>query len=158
MPDNNVITQEEKAQLTNLTYILILNETTEKWSKLVDITRYPQIGGEPEQVDVTTLSDIKHRYINGLEDTERLEFGANYRKSDYSALNTLATADEVRTYCLCFGDMLGTDGRFEWSGRMSVYLSEGESGAARGMSFTISDEGDEAIHEEEPLTNADIAE
>ena len=162
MPDNdNVVTattQEEKAQLTNLTYLLIKDDTTSKYSKLVDITSYPQIGGEPEQVDVTTMSDTKHRYINGLEDTERLEFGANYRKSDYSKLNTISAADAVRTYSLCFGDMLGTDGRFEWSGRLSLYLSAGESGAARGMSFTISDEGKEAIHEVEPLTNADIAE
>ena len=143
------------ALLTNKTFLMKKNADG-KWEELIGITKYPQIGGEPEQIEVTTLRDVKKRYINGLEDTQKLEFGANYTKENYSKLNAIVAAGGMETYCLCFGDELGTDGRFEWSGRMSLYLSEGESNAARGMTFTISDEGDEPISEVEALTTEDL--
>ena len=146
----------EIALLTNKTFLMKKNSDTSKWKKLIDITKYPQIGGEPEQIEVTRLTDVKKRYINGLQDTQKLEFGANYTKEDYSAMNTIATSGKVETYCLCFGDEKGTDGRFEWSGKMSLYISEGESNAARGMTFVISDEGEQPIHEAEPLIESDI--
>ena len=143
------------ALLTNKTFLMKKNADG-KWEELIGITKYPKIGGEPEQIEVTTLRDVKKRYINGLEDTQKLEFGANYTKENYSKLNAIVAAGGMETYCLCFGDELGTDGRFEWSGRMSLYLSEGESNAARGMTFTISDEGDEPISEVEALTTEDL--
>lgn len=146
----------EIALLTNKTF-LMKKDSSNKWKKLIDITKYPQIGGEPDTIEVTRLTDLKKRYINGLQDSQKLSFEANYLKDDYSALNTIAASGKVETYCLCFGDELGTDGRFEWSGKMSVYLSEGESNAARKMTFTISDEGDEPISEVEPLTEGDLA-
>ena len=139
----------EIALLTNKTFLMKKDSTSSKWKKLIDITKYPQIGGEPEQIEVTRLTDVKKRYINGLQDTQKLEFGANYTK-------VIATSGKIETYCLCFGDEKGTDGRFEWSGKMSLYISEGESNAARGMTFVISDEGEQPIHEEEPLTPSDL--
>ena len=144
------------ALLTNKTFLMKKNESG-KYEELIGITKYPQIGGEPEQIEVTTLRDVKKRYINGLEDTQKLEFGANYTKENYSKLNAIVASGAVETYCLCFGDELGTDGRFEWSGRMALFLSEGESNAARGMTFTISDEGDQPISEVEALTSDDLA-
>lgn len=147
---------EAIALLTNKTYLMHKN-AEDKWEQLVSITKYPQIGGEPEQVDATRLDDTKKRYINGLEDTQALTFESNYLKEDYSKLNDLDAAETMETYRLCFGDKLGTDGCWEWSGKLSVYLSEGENNGVRKMSFTISDEGDEAIKEVEPLTEADLA-
>lgn len=147
---------EKIALLTNKTYLMHKNADG-KWENLVGITKYPQIGGEPEQVEVTRLCDTKKRYINGLEDTQKLEFGANYTKEDYSKLNAIVASGEVEEYCICFGDELGTDGRFEWSGRMALFLSEGESGGARKMTFTISDEGEEPISEVDPLTEDQLA-
>ena len=146
----------EIALLTNKTFLLIKDASADTWSKLIDITKYPQIGGEPEQIEVTRLTDLKKRYINGLQDTQSLTFEANYLLEDYRRLNAEEVTDNMNTYRLCFGDELGTDGCFEWSGKISVFVSEGESNAARKMTFTISDEGDTAIQEVEPLTEADI--
>lgn len=152
MPD----TQEVYALLTNKTF-LMKKDAEGKWAKLVDIAKYPQIGGEPEQIEVTTLSDTKKRHINGLEDTQKLEFGANYTKTAYSKLNAIVASGNMETYRLCFGDELGTDGCWEWSGRMALYISEGESNTARAITFTISDEGEDPISEVEALTDADLA-
>lgn len=145
---------EPIALLTNKTFLM--HKVSEKWEKFIDITKYPQLGGEPEKIDVTRLTDTKKRYINGLEDSSSLTFDANYTKEGYTKVNALDTAESLETFRLCFGDELGTDGCFEWEGRVSVYIAEGESNGARKMHITISDEGEEAIHEVDPLTAEQI--
>ena len=144
------------ALLTNKTYLMHKNAEG-KWEDFISITKYPQIGGEPEQVEVTRLCDTKKRFINGIQDTDKLQFEANYNKEDYAKLNEIALSGELETYRLCFGDMLGTDGCWEWSGKLSVFISEGEVNAARKMTFTISDEGEKEISEVEALTKTDLA-
>lgn len=152
MTDPNAI-----AMLNNLTFLMKKNAEG-KFEKLCDITKYPQLGGETEQVEVTTLSDKKKRYIPGLEDTQKMEFGANYTKAAYKKLYDLQTAGTVDTYRLCFGDEEGSDGCWEWAGRVNLFLSEGESGAHRQITFTISDEGAEALHLVEDPGAADAGE
>lgn len=151
MPDNTSI-----AMLTNKTYLMKKNSSS-KWEEFIPITKYPQIGGEPEKIEVTRLKDTKKRYILGLQDSDSLSFEANYLKEDYKKLNAVEVTETVNTYRLCFGDTKGTDGCFEWSGKVVPYITEGESNAARKMSFTISDEGDLPVHEVEPLTDEELA-
>ena len=146
---------EAIALLTNKTFLMHKNAEG-KWEDFISITKYPQLGGEPETVEVTRLCDGKKRYINGLQDSASLAFEANYVKEDYSKLNDLAVAGTIETYRLCFGDNLGTDGCFEWSGKLSVYIAEGESNNARKMTFTISDEGETELSEVEPLTSSEL--
>ena len=35
------------------------------WAKLIDIKEFPDLGGEPERLDITTLSDPMRLYIPG---------------------------------------------------------------------------------------------
>lgn len=133
------------AKLTNYTFLMVQKSGETEFTKLVDITEYPDMGGEKEKIDVTTLSDIKKRTINGIEEVSDLAFKAWYEKEDYEALLELEEADTIDTYQLWFGED-GEDGIFEWSGKMHVYPSSGSSNAAREMAFSISDEGDEALH------------
>ena len=142
------------ALLNNKTFLMHKNASG-KWEKLVSITKYPQPGGERERVEVTRLDDTKKRYILGLEDVAALTFEANYLKDEYDKVNALSGT--LGTYSLCFGDQMGTDGRWEWTGDVSVYVNEGESGGARKMTLTFSDEGDEAITEADPLTSDELA-
>lgn len=139
------------ALLTNKTFLMKKNAEG-KWAKLIDITKYPQLGGETDRIEVTRLSDMKKRYINGLEESENLGFEANYTLADYTALSEIAASNSIETYRLCFGDELGTDGCFEWSGKLVVYINEGESNNARKMTFSISDEGNTALTEVDALT------
>ena len=40
-------------------------DTGEQWSKLIDIKEFPDLGGEPEMLETTTLSDNMQTYIAG---------------------------------------------------------------------------------------------
>ena len=144
------------ALLTNKTFLM--KKTTDgKWADFIAVTKVPAIGGAPEKIEVTRLKDTKKRYILGLQDSEDLEFEANYLLADYQKLTAADVADAVNTYRLCFGDNLGTDGCFEWSGKVSARIDAQESNNARKLIFTISDEGEEAIKEVEALKSTDIA-
>ena len=147
---------EAIAMLTNKTF-LMKKDSSSKWAKFIDITKYPQIGGTPEKIEVTRLSDTKKRYILGLQDSEDLEFEANYLLADYQKLTDVGVTDTINTYRLCFGDELGTDGCFEWSGKVSARIDGGESNNARKLIFTISDEGEKEICEVKALTSAELA-
>jgi hypothetical protein len=133
------------AKCTNKTFLMVKKSGGDSFEKLIDITQYPDLGGSKEKLDVTTLSDTRKRTINGIEDSSDLEFSAWYEKDDYEKLLALEAADSIDTYQLWFGDD-GADGIFEWSGKMAVYPTSGSSNAAREMSFSITDEGDEALH------------
>jgi hypothetical protein len=133
------------AKCTNKTFLMIKKKGESEFSKLVDITQYPDLGGAKEKLDVTTMSDVKKRTIDGIEDTGDLEFSAWYDKTDYENLLALEEAGNVDTYQLWFGED-GEDGIFEWAGKMSVYPKSGSTNAAREMSFSTTDEGEEALH------------
>lgn len=133
------------AKCTNYTFLMVKRNGEDEFSKLIDITQYPDLGGSKEKIDVTTLSDKKKRTINGIEDTSDLEFNAWYEKADYEKLLAIEAADKIDTYQLWFGED-GEDGIFEWQGKMAVYPTSGSSNAAREMSFSITDEGEEALH------------
>lgn len=137
------------AKCTNKTFIMHKPAGSEEFAKLIDITEYPDLGGTKEKIDVTTLSDTKKRTINGIEDTSDLEFKAWYEKSDYEKLLAIQEAGTLDTYQVWFGEN-GTDGIWEWSGIMAVYPNSGSSNAAREMTFSITDEGEEALHYVEP--------
>lgn len=75
------------AKCTNVTYLMHEKaDAPGTFEKLIDITEYPDLGGEKEKLDVTTLSDTKKRTINGIEDTGDLAFKAWYEKADYKKL------------------------------------------------------------------------
>lgn len=133
------------AKCTNKTFLMIKRAGESDFSKLIDITQYPDLGGAKEKIDVTTLSDTKTRTINGIENTSDLEFNAWYEKADYEKLLKIQEDDTVDTYQIWFGED-GEDGIFEWAGKMAVYPTSGSSNAAREMSFSITDEGEEALH------------
>lgn len=133
------------AKCTNKTFLMHKAPEADEFTKLIDITEYPDLGGTKEKLDVTTLSDTKKRTINGIEDTADLEFKAWYEKADYVRLLEIQESGKLYTYQLWFGEN-GEDGIFEWQGIMAVYPTSGSSNNAREMSFSITDEGEEALH------------
>ncbi len=133
------------AKCTNVTYLMHKGASDTAYSKLLDITQYPDLGGDKEKLDSTTLSDTKKRSINGLEDTAELAFSAWYDKNDYEKLLAIQEAGTVDKYQLWFGED-GEDGIWEWEGVMAVHPASGGVNAVREMSFSITDEGEEALH------------
>ena len=133
------------AKCTHITYLMHKAAGDSAFTKLVDITQYPDLGGDTEKIDVTTLSDRKKRNINGIEDTADLAFSAWYEKSDYEKLLAIQEAGTIDEYQLWFGEN-GEDGIFEWQGRMTVGVPGGEPNNARQANLYISDEGAEELH------------
>lgn len=94
--------------------------STEITAKVVDIKEFPDLGGAPEEIDVTTFADGSRTSILGIQSQEPLEFTCNYTKTDYQALADIARMD--RYYSLSLG-VDGLQGTFTWSGQHDVYLT-----------------------------------
>lgn len=139
------------AILSNKAFLMREANGTSTFTKVIDITSIPDLGGAPDQIDVTTLSDLQTRNINGIQTVSALEFGAWYDKDKYAELEAIEEADrdktqaQLDTYQVWFGEN-GVHGKFEWQGKLNVYVGSVESNAAVPMTVTISDEGVTALH------------
>lgn len=87
-------------------------------TKLCDIKDFPDLGGAPEMLETTTLSDSAKTYIAGIQDQQALEFTANYDAIAYAAVNALTT---TTAFTLEFGTD-GASGKFSWSGTASAHI------------------------------------
>ena len=104
------------------------------YSKLIDIKDFPDLGGAPEMLETTTLSDAMQTYIEGIQSADALEFTANYTKEDYTACNALKGKKE--SYAVYFGDE-GKDGKFEFDGYLSARVNGGGVNEVVGMTISI---------------------
>jgi len=81
------------ATLTAGTFLLLGSGTgsSTAYTKLVDISEYPDIGSTVDSQDVTTLSDASHKYIDALPDVGgSVEFNGWLNDEDYTAVTALA--------------------------------------------------------------------
>lgn len=108
--------------------------TTPAYTKLVDIKDFPDLGGAPEMIETTTLSDTMQTYITGIKSSDALEFTANYSKADYTTLDALK--DTNTPYAVYFGED-GKDGKFTFSGYLSVRVNGGGVNEVIGMTISI---------------------
>lgn len=135
------------ASATYYTY-LMKGETSggsTTWAKLIDIMNRPALGASPSQIDVTTLSDYPRRvYIDGLQDGDgALDFNAIYTSSDYDTLKALEGTE--LDLAIWLGASVsgstatpdGSLGKFEFKGKLRVYLDAGEVNAANIMVVSI---------------------
>lgn len=123
--------------------IFLMKKTDSTWSKLIDIKEFPDLGGAPEMLETTTLSDNMQTYIPGIQSLDALEFSANYTKADFTALKALeGVANE---YAVWFGGTesgdtitpTGTDGKFKFEGQLSVFPVGGGVNEVVDMTITI---------------------
>ena len=123
--------------------IFLMKKTGETWEKLIDIKDFPDLGGSPELLETTTLSDRMQTYIPGIQSLDALEFTANYTKAEYTALKALE--GEENDYAVWFGGTesgetvtpTGSEGKFKFTGALSVYASGGGVNEVVGMTITI---------------------
>lgn len=126
---------------TYKTYLMLGSGTgTVTYSKLIDIKSFGDLGGTPETIDVTTLSDSKRKTIPGVEDLQEITFTANYTSGDYATV--LAACGTSKQFAVWFGadssgNPDGSDGKFEMTGIASVYKNGGGVNEAQDMTITI---------------------
>jgi hypothetical protein len=113
------------------------------YAKLIDIKEFPDLGGAPEMLETTTLSDKMQTYIPGIQSSDALEFTANYTKTDYETLAALA--DTEADYAVWFGGTEsggvvtpdGSNGKFAFKGYLSVNVNGGGVNEVVEMTITI---------------------
>lgn len=113
------------------------------YEKLIDIKSFPDLGGSPEMLETTTLSDNMQTYIAGIQSLDSLEFEANYTKADYEKLNALF--DKTESYAVWFGGTgdgsaltpTGSDGKFKFEGQLSAYPVGGGVNEVVNMNVNI---------------------
>lgn len=113
------------------------------YTKLIDIKDFPDLGGSPELLETTTLSDKMQTYIPGIQSNDALEFTTNYTKADYTTLAALADTEE--DYAVWFGGTEdegvvtpdGSNGKFSFKGKLSVHVNGGGVNEVVDMTITI---------------------
>lgn len=128
------------------TYKIFLMQSADgksTWEKLIDIKDFPDLGGTPEMLETTTLSDGMQTYIPGIQSLDALEFTANYNLEDYKKLKQMKGTE--KHLAVWFGGTesgdtvtpTGTDGKFKFKGQLSVYPVGGGVNEVVDMKITI---------------------
>ena len=127
------------------TYKVFLMKSTDgsQYEKLIDIKDFPDLGGSPEMLETTTLSDSMQTYIPGIQSLDALEFTANYTKADFDELKDLEGTEMY--FSVWFGGTVtggvptptGSDGKFNFKGQLSVFPVGGGVNEVVGMTITI---------------------
>ena len=105
---------------------LMKKGTGDAYEKLVDIKDFPDIGGSPEMLETTTLSDPMQTYIEGIMSSDAMEFTINYDLATYETL--LAMKGVETEFAIWFGGTesagvvtpTGDEGKFEFKGYLSA--------------------------------------
>lgn len=105
------------------------------YSQLCKIKSYPDLGGNPEQIETTDLEDTFQTFVPGVQSMDSMEFTCNYNPTDYAAVVAAIPSSGNLYYHLEFGAS-GTDGVFGWAGTHSVRVSGGEVNGVREMVIT----------------------
>lgn len=123
--------------------IFLMRATGGSYSKLIDIKDFPPLGGAPEMLQTTTLSDGAHTYIPGIQGQEALEFTSNYTVEDFDNLRSLE-GQELKLAVWFGGDVVGgvatptgSMGKFSFSGSLSVFVDGGGVNEVVNMKITI---------------------
>jgi hypothetical protein len=104
-------------------------ETADAVEKVVDIKDFPDMIGEAEMLETTTLSDAAVTNIPGIKSSDTLTFTCNYTKADFTAVN--AEANKPLHYALEFSD----GSKFVWQGQHTCGLPG--KGVNEVVEFTI---------------------
>lgn len=129
------------------TFLMYKASSSASYTKLVDIKDYSDIGGEREMLETTTLTDDMQHFIPGIIqlDNGSLQFTCNYILSDYQSLKALENTE--KEYAVWLGASqaasaseptpTGDDGKFTFSGQLSVRVTGKGVNEVREMQVSI---------------------
>lgn len=114
---------------TTINTFLLYSMTGEgEYTKVVDITSYPDIFTSPEKLDISDMSSKQKKYTPGMVDLPDYEFGFIYDKAAYNAVKALE--GEECYYQIRFGEN-GEFGAWGWKGDIFATPTAGSVGSAR---------------------------
>ena len=126
---------------TYKSFLMVKSSST--WEKLIDIKSFPDLGGAPELLETTTLSDSMTTNIMGIQSLDALEFECNYSLDDYTKLKEME--GDNKEFAVWLGGTeaggvatpTGSDGKFEFRGQLSVYVNGGGVNEVVNMTVSI---------------------
>lgn len=109
------------------TFLMVKNSSA--YEKLVDIKDFPDLGGSPEMLETTTLSDGMQTYIEGIQSQDALEFNINYTLEIYGTIE--AMKGQEKEFAVWFGGTesggvvtpTGDEGKFNFKGTISIRVT-----------------------------------
>ena len=131
---------------TYQTYLMINTSSTStaSWTKLIDITSFPDLGDEPETIDTTTLTDNMMTFIPGIQSNSNMTFEANYTPENYNAVHEYddTYAHDVAIWFGADGSLPtdtpdGHDGKFTFTGFIKPVLGGGGVNEKVTMSVVV---------------------
>lgn len=112
----------------------LMHKKSSTYEKLVDIKSFPDLGGTPELLETTTLSDAMTTNIMGIQSMDALEFEANYTLADYTKLKAMEGTESE--FAVWLGEN-GADGKFNFKGELAVYVNGGGVNEVVNMTISI---------------------
>lgn len=114
------------------------------WNVLIPTINYPDLGGDPELVDITTLFDKVRRNVKGVQDAGSFAFDALYTPENYARCKELEDDGEIEL-SVWFGGTgegesyvpTGSDGKFDFKGQLSCYVTGNGVNEARGLRISV---------------------
>ncbi|MDT8715438.1 phage tail protein [Clostridium sp. 19966] len=107
------------------------------YTDIPDLQEIPDMGGDPEKVEVTTLADGAKRYIQGVTDYGDLEFKFLYDNSSansgYRVMKGLAATKNIYPFMVTFPD----DTTFAFSASVSVKVASAKTNEALTFSAKL---------------------
>ena len=121
----------------------LMQKESSAYKKVVDIKEFPDLGGAPETLETTTLSDKMQTYIPGIQSLDSLEFTANYTLEEYKALKAMEGTE--KDFAVWFGGTesgdtvtpTGDNGKFKFKGSLSVFVNGGGTNEVVEMTINI---------------------
>ena len=109
--------------------VLKMGESAEAATKLVDIKDYPDLIGDPNMLETTTLSDAQVTNIPGIRSSDMLTFTCNYTSADFQKVKE--KENTAQFYVLEFSD----GSKFSWQGQHTCGMPG--KGVDEVVEFTI---------------------
>lgn len=125
------------------TFLMKKGSSGSTYEKLVDIKEFPDLGGDPNMLDATTLSDSMQINIMGIQKVDALTFTANYSSEDFATLDALK--GQKLDLAVWFGGTesdgtltpSGDKGKFNFKGQLSVYVKGAGVDSVVEMAITV---------------------
>ncbi|MBX8939205.1 phage tail protein [Enterococcus gilvus] len=123
--------------LTKDTALSMKSGSESAFAEIEGLQAVPEIGGDPEQVDITTLKDANKKYISGIQDMDSLEFTFLYDKTVFTKLKTVQTSGKEAEFELAYPD----GAKCTFTGGVTVKMGSGEVNGAYQftLAVTVSD-------------------
>lgn len=103
------------------------------YETLSGLQSVPEIGGDPEQVDVTTLADATKKYISGIQDMDSLEFTFLYDNATFKKLKAVQSSGKEVEFQITYPD----DSTCTFKGGVTVKMGGAEVNGAFQFTLTV---------------------